>query len=77
MVNALRKILRSYWFNTLFGVVVLAILIWFFGPMLAIGQVHPFDSEMARLIAIYTICPGTCSSARPARARRPRWSIRA
>jgi type VI secretion system protein ImpL len=52
MVNALRKILRSYWFNTLFGVVVLAILIWFFGPMLAIGQVHPFDSEMARLIAI-------------------------
>ncbi len=49
---SIRNIMRSYWFNTLLGVVVLAALIWFFGPMLALGQVHPFDSETARMIAI-------------------------
>ena len=48
----LSPVFRSYWFNTLLGVIVLAALIWFFGPLLALGQVHPFDSESARLIAI-------------------------
>ena len=48
----LAKILRSRWFNTFLGVLLLAVLIWFFGPLLAIGQVHPFDSELVRLIAI-------------------------
>ena len=43
---------RSHWFKTLFGVVLLVVLIWFFGPLLGIGQLHPFDSQMARLIAI-------------------------
>jgi type VI secretion system protein ImpL len=52
IINFLTRIFRSYWFNTLFGVVILALLIWFFGPLLAIGQVHPFDSKTVRLLAI-------------------------
>jgi type VI secretion system protein ImpL len=52
MYQALRGIYRSYWFNTLLGVVLLAVLIWFFGPVIGIGQMHPFDSQIVRLIAI-------------------------
>ena len=46
------KFFRSHWGKTLFGVLVLSVLIWFFGPLLALGQFHPFDSELARLISI-------------------------
>jgi type VI secretion system protein ImpL len=52
MQNYLRPMVRSYWFNTLAVAVILSLLIWFFGPLLAIGQVHPFDSETIRLITI-------------------------
>ena len=45
-------LLRSHWFSTLFGVGVLIVLIWFFGPLMGIGETHPFDSAVARLIAI-------------------------
>lgn len=43
---------RSHWVRTLFGVLLLAVLIWFFGPLIGIGQMHPFDSEVARMLAI-------------------------
>jgi type VI secretion system protein ImpL len=46
------KFLRSHWGKSLFGVVILIVLIWFFGPLLALGQFHPFDTELARFIAI-------------------------
>ena len=52
MFPGLWAILRSHWFSTFFGVGVLIILIWFFGPLMAFGDVHPFDSEIARLITI-------------------------
>ncbi len=46
------KFLRSHWVRTFFGFLLLAVLIWFCGPLIAIGQIHPFDSEIARLITI-------------------------
>ena len=48
----LQPIFRSHWFKSAFGVLLLAVLLWFFGPMLGFGQMHPFDSELVRIIAI-------------------------
>ncbi len=48
----LQPLFRSHWFKTAFGVVLLAVLLWFFGPLIGIGQTHPFDSQVARIIAI-------------------------
>ncbi len=47
-----RRFMRSRWFKTGVGLVLLAILIWFFGPLLGFGQAHPLDSEIARVIVI-------------------------
>jgi type VI secretion system protein ImpL len=52
MLPGLWGVLRSHWFTTLFGVGVLIVLIWFFGPLMGFGSVHPFDSVIARLITI-------------------------
>jgi len=52
MPSFLKTFFRSHWFKTLFAVIVVSILIWIFGPLIAIGQAHPFDSEIGRLIAI-------------------------
>ena len=46
------RLMRSAWVKTFFGVIMLALLIWFCGPLLGIGQMHPLDSEIARMIAI-------------------------
>ena len=51
-MNFLKRILRSPWFRTFLGVLFLSLLIWFFGPLIGIGQVHPFDSELVRYITI-------------------------
>ncbi len=51
-MNMFYAVLRSHWVRTLFGVLLLVALIWLFGPLIGIGQVHPFDSELARLAAI-------------------------
>jgi type VI secretion system protein ImpL len=43
---------HSHWFRTGIGVVMLCIMIWFFGPLLGLGQAHPLDSETARIVVI-------------------------
>ena len=45
-------VIRSHWFQTALGVIVLIVMVWFFGPLLGIGQMHPLDSDIARFIAI-------------------------
>ena len=45
-------ILKSHWFNTGLGLLVLAAVIWFFGPLLGFGEMHPLDSQLARLMLI-------------------------
>jgi type VI secretion system protein ImpL len=52
MIASLRKLLFTRWVRTFMGVMCLAILIWFFGPLIGFGQAHPFDSEIVRIIAI-------------------------
>jgi type VI secretion system protein ImpL len=52
MVTFLKRIARSRWFHTFLGVLMLAVLIWFFGPLLGFGEMHPLDAEIARIIVI-------------------------
>ncbi len=49
------EILKKSWFQSLQGVMALSALIWFLGPLLAIGGHQPFDSRKNRLIAIIVI----------------------
>jgi type VI secretion system protein ImpL len=51
-VNFLARLYRSRWFRTAFGVLVLCVLIWFCGPLLGFGSMHPFELELVRWITI-------------------------
>ena len=44
--------LRSRWVTTFLGAIVLALLIWFVGPLLGLGSLHPFETEIARYIEL-------------------------
>jgi type VI secretion system protein ImpL len=54
-VKTLIAPLKSGWFITLIGVILLSILVWFGGPYLGIGTLHPLESVVARLVAILLI----------------------
>ena len=53
-----RDIFRNRWIRTLFGAVILAVVVWIFGPLLGIGSMHPLDSELVRYIVIAVIFIG-------------------
>ena len=66
------SVLHARWFWSLVGAVILSLLIWYFGDLVAIGQVHPFGSAVARLVAILCIAVawGAWNLLAQARARR-------
>jgi len=45
----LKRWLRNKWVETFFGVLVLSVLVWLFGPLLGIGEAHPLDSAVVRV----------------------------
>jgi type VI secretion system protein ImpL len=47
--------LKSRTFLIAIGLVLLALLIWFFGPYFAFGEYKPLESEIARVIAILLV----------------------
>jgi type VI secretion system protein ImpL len=49
------QFLTSRWMLTLFGVILLCLLIWFAGPYLAFAEVKPFASAAGRLVAILVV----------------------
>jgi len=49
------KFLTLRWLLTLFGVILLCLLIWFAGPYLAFADVKPFASAVGRLIAVLVV----------------------
>lgn len=49
VLRALWAILTSRWLWTLIGLVLLSLLIWTFGPIIAVGDSAPLASEIARL----------------------------
>lgn len=44
--------LKNKWVLELIGVIVLSILIWFVGPLIAIAGSVPFESELSRIVCI-------------------------
>jgi type VI secretion system protein ImpL len=50
--------LRNRWFRTFLGAALLALIVWFFGPLLGIGALHPLDSELVRAIVVAVILVG-------------------
>ncbi|MGO9992891.1 MAG: type VI secretion system membrane subunit TssM [Steroidobacteraceae bacterium] len=49
------QVLTSRWLLTLFGVILLCLLIWFAGPYLAFADAKPFASPVGRLVAILVV----------------------
>src|SRR5271167_1746948 len=52
VLNRFFLVFRTRWFRTFLVVAVLAILIWFFGPLLGLGPLHPLETDIARWVAI-------------------------
>lgn len=55
ILKATLAVLTARWFLTLVGAVLLAALIWFFGDLLAFGEVRPLASDVTKLVAILII----------------------
>ncbi len=49
------KILGKRWLVTLLAVVLIALVIWFGGPYLALGEFKPFESVVGRLVGILVL----------------------
>ena len=52
LIKSLFRFLISRKLWVLIGVILLCALIWQFGPLLALGELHPLEDELNRLIAI-------------------------
>jgi type VI secretion system protein ImpL len=51
-MSFIRRQVRSRWFTTLLGTLVLCVLVWFFGPAIGFGEAHPFDSLIVRVAVV-------------------------
>jgi type VI secretion system protein ImpL len=51
-MQKLQSIIRSHWFETLVGVVLLGLLVWFLGPLLGFGEAHPLEDEISRIVVL-------------------------
>src|SRR6187551_2110554 len=49
------KFLFNRWTVTVLGLAALSLLIWFVGPLVAIAEYHPLESETIRLILIASV----------------------
>ena len=58
MTGFLLRVFYSRWTRTLLGALLLSVILWFFGPLLGVGSMHPFESELARIIGIAVIMVG-------------------
>src|SRR5258708_21551845 len=48
-------ILTATWFVTLIGAIALSLIVWFIGPLIAVADMRPLESEMVRLIVVMAI----------------------
>ncbi|MCE9687194.1 type VI secretion system membrane subunit TssM [Shewanella sp. AS16] len=55
IMDAILRVIKSALFITLLGVLALALLIWFGGPLVAIAGVEPLVSSSARLITLLAL----------------------
>ncbi len=54
-LKTLFAVLTARWFLTLLGVVILALIVWFFGELLAFADWRPLESELSRLVTILVL----------------------
>ncbi|WP_372623346.1 type VI secretion system membrane subunit TssM [Falsiroseomonas sp.] len=71
-LRSLLSVLRARWFWSLVGAVVLSLLVWFFGDLVAVGETRPLGTPVARLVVILCIAVvwGAWNLLAQARARR-------
>ncbi len=55
MIHAVSRFLQKEWVESLLIACVLAIVAWFFGPLLGLGALHPLTSVFERVLAIIAI----------------------
>jgi len=54
-MRSVLSIVTARWFTTLIGALILSSLVWFVGPLIAIGDVRPLDGEVTRLLVVFLI----------------------
>ncbi|MGE0119201.1 MAG: type VI secretion system membrane subunit TssM [Dongiaceae bacterium] len=55
MFKRILSVLTARWLVTLIGAIILALVVWFIGPLIAVGDVRPLESEIVRLIIVLVI----------------------
>src|SRR5258708_23317991 len=48
-------ILTAKWFVTLIGAIALSLIVWFIGPLLAVADMRPLESDWVRLVVVMAI----------------------
>jgi type VI secretion system protein ImpL len=66
------SILRARWFWSLVGAAILALVVWFFGDLVGVGEARPLENPVARLVVILAIAVawGAWNLLAQARSRR-------
>jgi type VI secretion system protein ImpL len=54
-MNRVLAILRARWFLTLVGALLLAALVWFIGPLVAVSDYRPLAGDTVRLVCVVVI----------------------
>ncbi|HYZ22499.1 MAG TPA: hypothetical protein VE690_10110, partial [Rhodopila sp.] len=72
LLRSILSVLRARWFWTLVGAVILSLLVWFFGALIAVGEERPLVSDVSRLLVVLGIAVlwGLWNVLAMARARR-------
>ncbi len=55
MLGKIIVVLKARWFITLIGALILSFLIWFVGPLIAIADVRPLESDLVRFICVIVL----------------------
>ena len=62
MLGKIINVLKARWFITLIGALILSLLIWFVGPLIAVAEVRPLESDLIRFISVIVLLVPTGSS---------------
>ena len=54
-MRAILSVLGSRWFLTLIGAIMLCLVVWFIGPLIAIAEVYPLGPDWIRVIVMMVI----------------------
>jgi type VI secretion system protein ImpL len=49
------SVLSAKWFVTLIGAIALSLVVWFLGPLIAVADARPLESELVRIVVVMLI----------------------